>query len=347
MNLSLKPCTSTSAMMKLRPCATDYTDCSSEGGSRILIDRLTTLPAELLIGILSLLPTKDAAAACVSCKRLMCVIHWITSLDFDDSPAISHCVFEHYGIERFPNFVTFVDSVIRAYQSDYLTKFRLGIGPVDRPSLCSPKHPDDICKTDCFPDLKATQINAWISLPLTRCGLRELDFRIYVKEEGGMQLSSEIFTCETLEVLKLNVNLSLDRVAAMPSFRLPNLKLLALLAIIIPEGDLVTRLVSSCPLLEDLTVIARWNRASFISISSPSLRRFCFEVWNEQTGVSSRDFVHIHAPKLEYLKFFDDLLYDTLSQTWIGFSKQTFAFILSQSQWRVHLRFLARSCSAL
>ncbi|KAL2927398.1 hypothetical protein RDABS01_007275 [Bienertia sinuspersici] len=297
MDLSLKPYTSTSAVMKLRPCVTDYTDCSSEGGSRILIDRLTTLPAELLIGILSLLPTKDAAAACVSFLTLMI-------------PRLYLIVFEHYGIERFPNFVTFVDSVIRAYQSDYLTKFRLGIGPVDRPSLCSPKHPDDICKTDCFPDLKATQINAWISLPLTRCGLRELDFRIYVKEEGGMQLSSEIFTCEMLEVLKLNVNLSLDRVAAMPSFRLPNLKLLALLAIIIPEGDLAQGLFRAA---------LYWRTLLFISISSPSLRRFCFEVWNEQTGVSSRDFVHIHAPKLEYLKFFDDLAlrYSIANMDWL------------------------------
>ncbi|KAL2902617.1 hypothetical protein RDABS01_027699 [Bienertia sinuspersici] len=277
---------------RLKLCMTDahnYTDCGSENG-RILTDRLITLP--------------DVAAACVSCKRLMCVFRWITSLDFDDSPAISHCVLEHYGIERFPIFVTFVDSVIRVHQSDYLTKFRLGIGPVDRPSQCSPKHPDDICQTDCFPDLKATQINAWISLPLTRCGLRELASAFMLKRKG---------------VLKLNVNLGLDRVAAMPSFRLPKLKLLALLAIIIPESNLVTRLVSSCPLLEDLTVIARWNRASFISISSPSLRRFCFEVWNEQTGVSRRDFVHIHAPKLEYFKFFDDLAlrYSITNMDWL------------------------------
>ncbi|KAL2926492.1 hypothetical protein RDABS01_028798 [Bienertia sinuspersici] len=294
--------------MRLKPCTIDADNHT--GNAKLLTDRLTTLPDELLIGILSLLPTKDAAAACVSSKRLMCIFRWITTLDFDDSPAISHCMFDPHGIERFPTFIAFVDSVLKAYRSDYLTKFKLGVGPIlGLPSRSNSKHgnDDDVCKAGCFPALKSTQINAWISVPLARGGLREIDLRIHVREEEGMQLPSEIFVCETLEVLKLDVNLSLDRVSAMPYYRLPKLKLLSLIAIEIPEGGLVTRLVSSCPLLEDLTLNARWNCASFISISSPSLRRFSFDVWTEQMILSSRDLMIIHAPKLEFLQFVDDL----------------------------------------
>ncbi|KAL2927399.1 hypothetical protein RDABS01_000930 [Bienertia sinuspersici] len=57
--------------------AHNYTDRGSENG-RILTDRLTTLPVELLIGILSLLPTKDAVVAIL---RMMCVFPRITRLD--------------------------------------------------------------------------------------------------------------------------------------------------------------------------------------------------------------------------------------------------------------------------
>ncbi|KAL2928381.1 hypothetical protein RDABS01_011568, partial [Bienertia sinuspersici] len=223
MELSLKPCTST--------CTMNVTD---SGSGSVLIDRLTTLPAELLIGILSLLPTKDVVVASLSCKRMMCVFRRITRLDFDDSPAIYHFQLDPYKTERLPTFVTFVDSVLQAYQSEYLTKFRLGVSPVlDCPHcwLDCPRH--------CLPDLKSTLINSWISLPLTRYGLRELDLRIHLRGYGDMQLPSEIFTCETLEVLKLDVNLGLDRVAAMPSFHLPNLKLAVIGAIFIPKDGLL------------------------------------------------------------------------------------------------------------
>ncbi|XP_010686882.1 F-box/LRR-repeat protein At4g14103-like [Beta vulgaris subsp. vulgaris] len=135
----------------------------------------------------------------------------------------------------------------------------------------------------------------------------QLDLRIHVREAGGMQLPSEIFTSETLEVLKLDVNLGLDQLSTIPSFCLPNLKLLVILATVIPDDVVVTRLVSSCPLLEDLTVEFRWNCANSVSISSPSLWRLHLSVFNEIDESHSNDFVLIHTSNLEYLEYYDDL----------------------------------------
>ncbi|KAL2897930.1 hypothetical protein RDABS01_039712 [Bienertia sinuspersici] len=298
--------------MRLKRCTTTTTILQEDNCN---IDRLTSLPLELLICILSFLPTKDAAVACLSSKRMIThVFHSLTCLDFDDSP-ICHCNTKPYAIKRFPTFVAFVDSVLLSYQSRYLTSFRLGVGPRFLSRYCHvSKHQyDDFqpmeeqCKKGCYPELKSMHINTWISFPLTFCGLMEIDLRVHVREEGDIQLPPEIFTCETLEVLKLDTNLGLHQASTLPSFRLPKLKLLSFHAAMIPDDDLVTRLVSSCPLLEDLTVVATWVHARFISISSPSVRRLYLEVWNIYEENYKTDFVLIHAPNLEYLHYNDNL----------------------------------------
>uniref|UniRef100_A0A803LMZ6 F-box domain-containing protein n=1 Tax=Chenopodium quinoa TaxID=63459 RepID=A0A803LMZ6_CHEQI len=89
--------------------------------------RLTNLPDELLIQIISLLPTKDAAAISVLSKSLRHVFPLITSLDFDVSP-VSLCLKHPYATECYPTLVSFVDNVL---QSRYLTKFRLQVSNGD------------------------------------------------------------------------------------------------------------------------------------------------------------------------------------------------------------------------
>lgn len=251
----------------------------------LLVDRLTNLPDELLIRIISSLPTKYALVTCNLSKRMTHIFPWITSLNFDYShtyPCRRHC----YEIECLRPFVTFVDNVLHAYKSRYLTRFRLGVG-------CVP------CR---LPDLKSTQLNAWISFALARCGLKELDLCLHLKDRSHIQLPPEIFTCETLEVLKLDINIGLDQVFDMPSFRLPNLKRFHLYAESISKDEFLTSLVSSCPLLEELSVEALWICGCNISISSTSLRRLCLRFYN------STVFLRIHTPNLLDLKYTDNLV---------------------------------------
>ncbi|XP_056690897.1 F-box/LRR-repeat protein At4g14103-like [Spinacia oleracea] len=305
MDLRLKPfTTSTSTSTKrLKPCVDD---------NPVVEDRLTSLPDELLIRILSLVPTKDAAATCVLSKKTWPVFRHMISLEFDDSP-ISHCLRHPYAVERFPSFVNFVDNVLQSYQSQYLTRFCLRMGKDFRTRYfggCEPAMRR--CEKCCLPDLNPTQINAWISFPFTApsCGgvtLRELELCINVREPGHSQLPPEIFTCQTLEVLKLDVNLGLDLAYTMPSFHLPNLKLLDLRLSFISEESFVSRLVSSCPLLQDLTVIAWFNHIHSMTISSTSLKRLCLDIYMLENEFDNTDFVRIHTPNLEYFKYSDNL----------------------------------------
>ncbi|KNA18993.1 hypothetical protein SOVF_065750 [Spinacia oleracea] len=91
-----------------------------------------------------------------------------------------------------------------------------------------------------------------------------------------------------------------------PPFRVPNLKLFHLGASLISGDDFLTRLVSSCPLLEDLSVKAWWNNRRYTSISSTSLRKLClgvYEYWED----TNPDTVLIYTPNLEHLIYIDNL----------------------------------------
>ncbi|KAL2928523.1 hypothetical protein RDABS01_023277 [Bienertia sinuspersici] len=270
LNTRLKPCTSTD--------------------SHSVVDRLTDLPIELLIRILSLLPTMDAAATCVLSKRLRSVFPWITTLDFDCSTN-SFNLSNSYKIKQFSSFASFVDTVIGAYQSPCLTRFRLRIDY-------------DYC-ISWIPDFNANQILAWISFPFTRCGLKELE--IFVNLGNRVQLPPEMFMCETLEALKLDFDFGLDQASTLPFFRLPNLKQLHLCPFHFSEHGFIRRLVSSCPLLEDLLLRAYLTTTHCLNISSPSLRKLHVSTCPCERDYDITNVVLIHTPKLENFYYFDDL----------------------------------------
>ena len=53
-------------------------------GEDSLVDRISALPDDIVIGIVSLLPLKDAAATCVLSRRWEHVWKFSASLDFDE-----------------------------------------------------------------------------------------------------------------------------------------------------------------------------------------------------------------------------------------------------------------------
>ncbi|KAL2922771.1 hypothetical protein RDABS01_014262 [Bienertia sinuspersici] len=303
---------------RLKPCI------ANNRNDRIQDDRFSNLPDELLIRILSLLPTKDAAAACTLSNGLRHVLPKITALDIDTSP-ISFCLKCPDRIEQFPFFVTFVDTVLQAHQSQYLTKFRLKVGVDFRERHyqgCNPRRGG--CPRSCYPELTPIQINKWITFPLTYVGLRELELCIPVKEPGDShQLPSEIFTCETLEVLKLDVDLRFDQASTLPSLSLPNLKVLELFAYLNSDDGFLWRLISSCPILEDLTVIAHWNRLQYINVSSPSLRRLHINMCRDDDcdDPPNTDLVLINTPNLEHISYLDVLA--------LGYSISNMEFLIT------------------
>ncbi|XP_021767530.1 putative F-box/FBD/LRR-repeat protein At4g13965 [Chenopodium quinoa] len=138
------------------------------------IDRISSLPDELLSEIVSRLSVNEAATTCVLSRRWRHVFALITRLEFDHS---------------------------------------------------------------CRATLKQYKIR----------GVKQLEVVARVRNADKLPLA--LFECQTLEVLTLDVNQTLE----LPSsFSLPNLKVLRLHIAFFRDEDFITRLVSRSPLLECL-----------------------------------------------------------------------------------------------
>ncbi|XP_010687893.2 F-box/LRR-repeat protein At4g14103 [Beta vulgaris subsp. vulgaris] len=261
----------------------------NDGLAILIEDRISSLPDVLLAEILSLLSTKDAVATSVLSTRWRYAYTWVASLDFDDSP-ISHCVQYPHMKDIFPVFKIFVDKVLEAFQSsENISTFRLHFGR----SKCCDKL--SRCEKHCFPDVEPVNLSTWLCFPLTH-GVRKLDICAHVREPHA--LPSAIFTCQTLEVLKLNVNLDLE----LPlSLCLPNLKECHLTLKEFPtDKSVLSSLVSSCPSLEQLDLLGIWLPIYTIKIRSTSLRRLSLRnyLWE-----CPRQKVVLDVPNLEYLLY--------------------------------------------
>ncbi|KAK9682218.1 hypothetical protein RND81_10G058800 [Saponaria officinalis] len=290
MNWKLKGCHTSRKL--LSPCSVD-------------VDRLSSLPDELLSRILSMLPTKDVAALQVLSKRICThAFSWITSVDLDDSP-ISHSPDCPHLVERFPLFVLFVDHVINKLSlfGQPLSRFRLHVG-VDHTSHW--ENPYESYSN--FPHLDPPRLNTWISFPLAHLGLRELDLCFNVSNPSAHQLPPGLFVCTSLEVFKLDSNLKLDG-AQIPLISLPKLKILHLHSLFIVEDGFITRLVSSCLSLEDLTLTSCWwGQSDCLSISSLSLERLELHI-PKCDEMKNGDLVLINTPNLKYFYYDDNLAY--------------------------------------
>ncbi|XP_074282286.1 F-box/LRR-repeat protein At4g14103-like [Silene latifolia] len=279
-------------------CSNSLRPCSA--------DRLTSLPDELLTRILSMLPTKDAAASQVLSKRMPRVFCCITSVDLDDSP-VSHCVEYPHLVERSSLFESFVDNVLHnlSLSQQPLTRFRLRLGG-DKTTFYRSHTAYHECKPTCFPNLEPDRLYAWISYPLAHCGLRELDLSFHVPNPAECKLPPGLFTRQLLEVLTLDSNIEINSSTEIPPICLPNLKILNLHSFVFNDHDFVTKLVSNCPALEDLSIsYCFWEKADCLTISSQSLQRFTFLVFTEEEKCG--DIVLIETPNLQYFRYSDNL----------------------------------------
>ncbi|KAL2941238.1 hypothetical protein RDABS01_029588 [Bienertia sinuspersici] len=92
-----------------------------------MLDRLSSLPVDLLIQILFVLPTKDVVATCTLPRKFRRAFPWTTSLDLSDSPVSNYLQYP-YAIQHFPSLSLLFETVLRAHQSHYITIFRLHLG---------------------------------------------------------------------------------------------------------------------------------------------------------------------------------------------------------------------------
>ncbi|KAL4619606.1 hypothetical protein ACB092_06G091800 [Castanea dentata] len=192
------------------------------------VDRISDLPESLICHILSFLPVKEAVATSILSSRWEHLWTLFSTLDLD-----SNTIGESLSCGQSPNqgpckpfsFGHIVSTLLTLHTAPYLRTLRLKF------FLCR----------------NCSRFDKWIGNVVER-KLEELNLQIY-GDCLFWKLSQSIFSCKTLVVLNLKGTIVLD---PPPSFQFPSLKILRLIHIVY-RPDSVFRLLSGCPVLEDLS----------------------------------------------------------------------------------------------
>ncbi|KAG7534445.1 Leucine-rich repeat 2 [Arabidopsis thaliana x Arabidopsis arenosa] len=240
------------------------------------MDRISQLHDELLLGILSSLPTaKDVAATMVLSKRWRFLWMMVPRLVYNAC----------YQDIDYGRFSTLVNRFLLLHKAPLIDTLHFKIG-----NACS-----------------SGDIPALIRAADERC-VHELIIEIFTHNSNytPVTLPRSLFTwCKMLVTLTLRNAVLTDDVTYPVSF--PSLKNLSLISMKYPGGDeFFNTLISSCPILEDLVVKQILNdNVSMVTVRVPSLKRLVLnqEVKNAVNGIAN-GFV-INTPSLECMDIVD------------------------------------------
>ncbi|XP_010425904.1 PREDICTED: putative F-box/LRR-repeat protein At3g44810 isoform X2 [Camelina sativa] len=239
---------------------------------------LNCLPDELLVQILSILPTKQAASTSVLAKRWRTLFAVRQNLDFDDSDFLNP---EEVGEEDMDeirdSFKSFVDRTLALQGAQPINKFSLKCG--DEPG--------------------EDHVDGWINNAV-KCGVSELHLCL----TGDMRICfpSNLFVSKTLVKLILGKEFSIDCVPS-DTF-LPVLKILYLRSVWFMGNELSDVLLAGCPALEDLTIHHKYFFGTPEIISSKTLKRLSI-ISKCAEDVQLFDFISLNAPNLVALFYAD------------------------------------------
>ncbi|CAF2047741.1 unnamed protein product [Brassica napus] len=203
------------------------------------MDIISGLSDDLLIKILLLVPTKVAVSTSILSKRWEYLWMWLPKLQ--------------YGHRREPErekLRCFLDRNLPLHRAPVIESFRL-----------------ELCNTRFKPE----SINMWVVVALSHC-LRELEIVYETYPPKPNILPSNMYTSKSLVILKLDGEILLD-VPRMVS--LPSLKTLKLQSVRYVNDETLQRLLSNCPILEDLVVRLReyGDTMQKLTVVAPSVRR--------------------------------------------------------------------------
>ncbi|KAK7272524.1 hypothetical protein RJT34_29176 [Clitoria ternatea] len=225
------------------------------------VDRISNLPDDVICHILSFLSTKEVVATSVLSTRWRSLWTLVPTLDFEDD---WRCFLR-------TSFVNVVGNVLAQRKAKSIKRLNLS-------SYIKSYGPD--------------LIHTLVSTAVAQ-NLAELNLFLFYPFQAG--LPSTLFTCRTITVLKLgwtiNVNLT-------SSIYLPSLKILHLYLLYFANDDSLVRLLSGCPVLEELCYEdMKLNNTTSLKVYVPSLKKL---------HVKSHDkILHVDAPSLEYLQLED------------------------------------------
>lgn len=210
-------------------------------------DIINSLPEALIYHILSFLSTKEAALTSLLSKKWRYLFALVSNLDFDDTI----CMLDQQTTENHRSFMDFVDRVL----------VLRGNVPVNKFSLHCEKGVDNVGTT------------RWISKAY-ELGVSDLDLR--VASDWYDLFPSNVFVSKSLVRLRIGAGNGLP-IEAEDVF-LPKLKTLYLDSVVLSNQAVrLAKILSSCPVLEELFLINMWwSHWESCSVSIPTLKRLTF-----------------------------------------------------------------------
>ncbi|GAB2230614.1 hypothetical protein Droror1_Dr00014892 [Drosera rotundifolia] len=207
------------------------------------VDRLSVLPDEVLIRILSFLPTGAAVQTSVLSKRWAGLFSKATGLQFDDEINMT-------------GFTNLVDRVLKLHKVS-IERFKLWFKGMKERDV--------------------SRVEAWIASALS-LGARELD--LLLKYQLDDMTQHNLLRSSTLTVLKLKYHETLANLNVPTSVCLSSLNILKFTGIIFPDVSSTRRFFLGCPSLKDLTLCeCQWMDGKVYNISSAKLRNLTISLW--------------------------------------------------------------------
>lgn len=245
-------------------------------------DRISSLPDGILTHIISFLSTKEAIQTSILSTRWKCIWTYNPKLD------VGMCYFCLKGEDHFrdaktklmPRFLNFVDRALMGDSEHFLEKVSI------------------------FGSFDGSDIESWISAAIKR-KVRELVLSCHY-DQPPAEFHQSLFSCNSLVVLKLKLKVVLN--FPMASICFPNLKVLELPWVLYKDNNSAENLISSCPILEDLSMRGDGSiNMRTLNVTSRSLKRLSLGFGNSKDSVEN---IVIDAPSLESLEIRDGVKHD-------------------------------------
>ncbi|XP_019087656.1 PREDICTED: putative FBD-associated F-box protein At5g56700 [Camelina sativa] len=235
--------------------------------------KISELPDDLLVKILTFLPTKAAVSTSVLSKQWEFLWMWLPELEFNFPTSRSkYACLRDFIAKNLPLHKAPVIESLRII--DYHSDYRLLL-------------------------LRPEDLNSWVGTAVSR-GLRELSIHLSYGDDN-LLLPRFLYSCNSLVTLKLCEECIL--VDVPPTVCLPSLKTLELGSVTYSNEDSLRLLLSCCPALEDLSIDREdYDNLRKFVIIVPSLQRLTLCI-NEDC---SSDGYVVVTPSLKYFNVVDE-----------------------------------------